>query len=652
MEIQYNNPFSKIRAEQMGRSIWKYFVPVAYSIGSKPLIYESSRGTGKSMFFICNSWSEKFEESKSKGETVGQFLETNSHIGFYYKVDGRFVNSLNKKNVDDSVWIGIFNTYFNSVLTKEIISFLELLVEEKLISQDSFNNAAKHISLKIEKGDSSNLNDIKSNLDLVLIDIEKFSNNTERQKPIGLNSGTIIEELIKAAKTNKCLKDTTFHVLVDEFEVLNELQQIELNTLLKQSNSDIVYDYGVITKGIQTYKTGSGQEIRPKDDYTIYSPDNYGYSEKEEYKKLLIDICSKRLAEQLDKTGRIYDPKHLDISFYLRKYGKKYEYEENLFSQSPELSKIKDRLFNEITKHSLIFNYSEKEVCHFYNELTNSSIVALRIHIALLLRRKNNIVPAKDLVKHKKESTQKYRDWIHNMETAAVFLLCDELKVEKQYHGFGVYTALSSGVIRSFLELAEITFDNAFNNTQVPFKFENPRDFTIEEQTKAVYYVSNFKIKEIDSYEPYGYRLKDFTKALGKIYKSIQTNPDATLGEVEQNHFFTETNELKKNGLLDADTFLKYSIRFKILEEGDSTKTKSDKIIEFTDYHLNHIYCPAFRISHLRKRKISISYQDLAKLLCGSHKELEDVVKNLSAFTEDNTLPNLFSESYDISGEI
>ena len=66
MSIEYKNPFSKYRAEQMGASAWKYFVePTSNHIGSKPLIFEGSRGTGKTMFFKCNSWGEKFLEAKS-----------------------------------------------------------------------------------------------------------------------------------------------------------------------------------------------------------------------------------------------------------------------------------------------------------------------------------------------------------------------------------------------------------------------------------------------------------------------------------------------------------------------------------------------------------------------------------------------------------
>jgi hypothetical protein len=122
------------------------------------------------------------------------------------------------------------------------------------------------------------------------------------------------------------------------------------------------------------------------------------------------------------------------------------------------------------------------------------------------------------------------------------------------------------------------------------------------------------------------------------------------LGEVEHNHFETKLNDLKRESP-EAANLLKHAIRHKILEEVESTKTKSEDVVEFNDYHLNHIYCPTFRISHLRKRKISVSHQDLAKLFCGSHRELEDVVKKLSAYPIEQSL-NLFSETDELSGEV
>ncbi|MFD1257316.1 hypothetical protein ACFQ3S_10955 [Mucilaginibacter terrae] len=640
--MQNSNPFSKIRAEQMGDSAWKYFVePSQNHINEQPLIFEGSRGTGKTMFFRCNSWNEKYSEAKTKGVTFEAFLSQTKHIGFYYKADGRFVKSLEQKNISPLEWVGIFNTYFNVVICKEIIPFIKTLIEEELIPIPSFKKVIEHITFMIEEDNVDDIGDLKSTFERVILKIEKFSNNTEKPKPVGLNAGTVIEKLLLSLKEFEVLKNNTFHIFIDEFEVFSEQQQIEINTLLKQSDSNIVYDFGVITKGIQTYKTGSGQVLQQKDDFALLKTDGYGYYESTEYNSLLIEICKKRLKEELDKVKTGYDEKLLKIDYYLKSYDKNYE--ESLFTNKPaDVEKLKNRIFTEVKKQAGLYNYSTDEYLSYYEVLVNTTIVKQRIHLALLSRRNQYSVPAKQLVNHFENNSREYKEWIHNTETAAVYLLCHEFKTEKKYHGFKVYSALSSGVIRSFLELAEYAFDYAFNSSPDLNFFDKPRPFTIDEQTKAVYFVSNFKLREIDSYEPNGLQLKRFTIALGKIFSALHTNSNSTLGEVEHNHFETKITDVQgDNGV--TKKLLNDAIRHKILEEAESTKTKSNEVVEFTDYHLNHIYCPAFKISHLRKRKILILGLDLMKLFCGSHKDLEEVVKKLSGSSDDSN-PSLFPE--------
>ncbi len=644
------NPFSKFRTEYMGDSAWKYFVkdPFKEYIGERPLIFEGSRGTGKTMFFLCNSWKQKLQAAEAENQSLKDYLDNNSHIGFYYKVDTRFVKSMDKKNVPDDIWTGIFNTYFNIVIGKEIIAFINTLQSKDLIETEIINKVSKQISLNLEFPTAKDLNELDDYFNETIIKIEHFSNNTEKLKPIGLNAGTLIQIFIRSLKENLVLKNKTFHVFIDEFESLNLNQQVELNTLLKHSDNNIVYDFGVITQGIQTFKTGTGQEIRPKDDFVLLSTDKYEYHESDKYNTLLIEICKKRLKDIFDNIGKSYKGSDIDIQFYLKKYAKGYE--EKKFEASPELEKIKIRVLSEIKKHSRIQSYQKEEIDFFIKELVDCKPIVLRMHLALLLRKGKFAITPKYLTEQKISNSHKYKDWLHNMESAIVYLLCDELKVEKKYHGFKVFSALSSGVIRSFLELTEYAFDYAFNNSTSPFSFEHPRPFDIEEQTKAVYYVSRFKVAEIDSYEPSGLQLKTFTIALGKIFNALHTDPNSTLGEVEYNHFTTKLNDLRKDKEEPA-LLLKHAVMHKILEGVEPTKTKSDEIVELMDYHLNHIYCPAFKISHLRKRKLPISTVDLSKLFCGSQKELEEVIHKLSNYTEDS-IPNLFSAIDDIPREI
>ena len=53
---EHYNPFKENRTEQM-KDLWKYYVPFSgLDSAGKPIIVEGGRGSGKTMFFQCNSW--------------------------------------------------------------------------------------------------------------------------------------------------------------------------------------------------------------------------------------------------------------------------------------------------------------------------------------------------------------------------------------------------------------------------------------------------------------------------------------------------------------------------------------------------------------------------------------------------------------------
>ncbi len=643
---EIKNPFSKIRAEQMGNSAWKYFVknPFKDYISEKPLIFEGSRGTGKSMFFICNSWREKWKECEEQNIFFRQFIQNNPHIGFYYKADGRFTKSLSKRNVEDNIWIGIFNTYINVVIAKEILCFIETAISnnislpdsaiEKILSLSSF-------SLKIEKPKS--LAELKMQLDYVIIQISQFTNYTEDTKPVGTNPGQLIEVFAQALKECDIHTDTTFHIFIDEYEVLTKEQQIQINTLIKQSNSILVYDIGVITKGLYSYETISGQRIQPKDDFTVFNADTFfNYNNKEEYNEFLIEICKKRfeIAYQGKLESILENEDFTDIRYYLGKFTKDYDFQR--FAKKLKKKNVVKEKIEKLLDTAYSVNYNKEERDRLLGELIDESDpVKTRMHLAILLRRgKDGILPT-ELLNEKNNQTPRYKDWQHNTQDAIYFLLAKELDIRRAYFGFNIFSLLSSGVVRSFLELVEYAFDFAFNNE---FSFNSPRPISPEEQTSAVYFVSQFKISEIESYEPNGFQLKTFVLALGKIFSNIQLNSNNTLGEPEQNHFYSNFIDLRKQ-YPKAAQLIEQAIMNCVLQEEVSTKNKNpETTLENMDYHLNHIYCPQFRISHNRKRKIFLKTEDLANLLLGNQEQVEQTIKTVSSNYENPSQPlNLFS---------
>ncbi len=644
------NPFNRNRAEQMGEATWKYFVrePFTDLLSEKPLIFEGSRGCGKTMFFVCNSWKERVAEMEAEGLRVPDLFSKDSFLGFYYKVDGKFVGkNLAGKGVEDWVWQSVFNTYFNVIICKEILEFIQFVQASDFVKSTQLLPLLSRVSEKI-RVDSKEVGSEKAlgaQLDKILDSIELFSNDPEGTQPIGLHAGTLISTILEELRKVEIFKESRFHIFIDEFEELSEDQQKQLNTLVKQSRYWIVYDIGVKTNGRYTEETISGEIIRDPDDYKQYYPEMDSYERKEEYEGLLFSICKKRLVDVLPD-GLSDDPRYSDIRFYLKDYGKDVELKE--FEDAPKFPGIKSRLKKIIDERILEHcEFDPKEIPLVYSTLLDTTPDVIRMHICLLGRKGKAALTVKELYEAAINNTSEYREWRNNILFATFFLLCKELDVVKKYHGLTTFSMLSSGVIRSFLEICESAFDYAFSRE---FTFSNPRPLTLDEQTNAAHYVSQSKVSKIEGFVPNGMLLKRFMLALGRIFYLKTTDPNATLGEPEPNHFYTKTFELR-TAHPDANRILENAIMHNVLQFELPTKEKNDNV-ETTDFHINHIYCPYFKISHRRKRKIYLAPDDLKALLIGTSQEIEKVVKNSATAAKTTIQGKLNFSDDDLSGEV
>jgi hypothetical protein len=620
------NPFGRNRAEQMGKASWKYYVsPEENLLSETPLIFEGSRGTGKTMFMLCNSWREKFSEFNNDATEISKMFTSENFIGIYYKVDGRFVgNNLSGKGVDTEKWISIFNSYFNVIIAKEIYEFIRKCIDINFITNDSLESLNCRVARKIDLEDS-NLMSIVNKFDDLLDSIESFTNDPDSLIPKLFSAGTLIKTIIEHIKEIEVFEEARFHILIDEYEELNEKQQMQINTLIKQSVYWLVYDVCVKTNGIYTYETISNNEIiQEPHDYRPYRPELNDYNNSSKYIDFLKNICRKRLGEYFNPNLPNYE-QLTDIEFYLFKYHDNIIY--SRYKDSPKYKKeIIDILTGLIDDDPTAKGISNEEL---QRVLFSESPLIERMHISLL-RRKD--ISVKTIYNEAKVDSQVYIDWKHNTLYSTHFLLCNELGLDFQYHGLKVFAQLSSGVIRYFIEICKCAFDNAISNG---FTFSKPRSFSISEQTNAAQFVSETKVAKIDGFVPGGKVLKRLILNLGKMYYLIQTNKYTTLGEPEVNHFTTSLFELKTYHP-EASKFLDFAVMHNILQTSLPTKTKSNDVVEIADYHLNHIYCPYFKISHRRKRKITLDTNVLNKLILGTSEEINKIIKKYDVDLDEN----------------
>lgn len=618
------NPFKDNRTEQM-RDLWKYYVPFPGLDGSaKPVIVEGGRGSGKTMFFQCNSWKQVLSQIRKSGDATCSLFDNHDFVGIYYRVDTTFVASM--CNREEEHWGAVFETYLSICILQEMIELLQTVRADMPIEEVAILNFISDFSKKFNPdSDVSSLTEFRHVTDIYLDIIENRMNGLYSSGNTHLrwiNAHRFIGDM--CITFNKLVKrDLLFKIFIDEYETLQEYQQKIINTLIKHSTLPVIFNIGMRPQGIKTYETISETE-------TIEAPHDYemiplGIGGSVDYMNILREICKKRIALGKEQ-GKIPSSASEEIEFYFASYSVDYELSRIMRSRTslPHIKKLKD-LIRRVGKTE---GSSEEQIEEFIANLcTNAPILNSRLHYALLCKKTSYTPTLEALYKAYTTNSKRYSDWMHNRKFGLIFLLCKESKREKLYYGLEVYAALSSNIVRYFLELCEQAFRIAFLSDFMWDKMIEP-----EVQTEAARYVSEYKVIDIAGYEPYGKELRLFIQYLGQIFHRLHTAENNTLGEPEQNHFNTKDLSLPEH----TRKLISSAIMWNVLQEGEPTKRKQSILSpETVDYYINKIYVPYFGISYRNQRKTQLNVIILNQLLSGDEAQAKDAFRGFFKLRAD-----------------
>lgn len=623
---QYN-PFKENRAEQM-TDLWKYYVPVpGIDNTAKPLIVEGGRGSGKTMFFLCNSWKEKLNKYEKEEQDISLLLDEQGFVGIYYRVDTSFVPTMKEKNRNN--WDVVFETYLSICLIKEVAMFINAIYTNDLISEKDmisiYNKSAKKFDSSLN---ISSYDEMIQSMEICLDSIEDIinSSNSDTEYPFRYVKISRTISLIINDINNLLRKELLFKVFIDEYETLLDYQQRIINTLIKHSNHPVIFNIGLRPEGMRIKETISDTE-------SIEAPHDFEFLElgisNNNYISTLKEICKKRIvyAKESDKITSLAND---DIEFYLGKYDIDEEIKHITSSNVEPI--FLEQLRNDINRLGQIEGLEQDQIEKCIESLcNNTSPLNARLH-SLLLQKHNQYTPkVSELLEEYEKNTERYREWLHNRKFGIIFLLARDYKKSKQYYGFDVYSSLSSGIVRYFLELCENAFKFSYLND---FSWENPIPSNI--QNEAAKYVSGYKIRDVIGYKPFGRELRVFVQYLGQIFQELHLN--SNLGEPEPNHFFTDDLSLEDN----ISEILSSSFMWNVLQANEANKRKEANLsLETLDYHMNKIYTPYFSISYRDKRKIKITYDNLKDLLSGDVNRAKNVVNSFKK--SDNNTENQIS---------
>jgi len=603
------NPFKAFRTEQLNINPWDYFIRYDKDdslLGDRPLVYEGGRGSGKTMYFYCNSWLPTLKVAENNNESLNDLFSKRVNVGFYHKVNDTFLKSFKGDRLDENKWLSLFDTYFNYIIIKDIICFLETLTEKNYLEKRKVLEIFDKIlseKIGIEKDEEHTFHIFRNKVDAKLDFIQSFINNDlDINRIILLTPSQLIDSLLAELHGLSEFQYTQFHILIDQFETLSTEQQVRINTLIKKSDSKIVYNIAVKTLGHKTYDTlVDGEVIQRKHDYRHFRIEQD--IDEEKYPDFLKSIIKKRL-EAFIAGDNVEE--FTDINYYLGQY----DFDDEL----NELSKKGDRvntLRNEVAD-LIRKNQKEKEAIEdIIDSLTKCDLLNLRLHKALLLRK--GLTPEiiyKNFLEYNSASnktTTAYHNWLNPAKPNIIVLLCREFRHPKKYYGFNTFTYLSKGVIRNFLELCENAFDIAIANG---FSFNEPRQLTKEEQNRAAIETSKSNLMELKQFRGYGRPLFNFIINLGNLFYAIQCNPKHTLSQLNVNHFSIKIIEKDEK----VETLLRMAEKHNALLVDLATKVDKTNSPDIENYFLNYLFCPYFKIAYGKKYSISLSANEIMQL--------------------------------------
>jgi len=628
--------------------------------GNIPVVLMGGRGTGKTMLLKFMSDEVQVKKYLSESKNGGNFLDYNPYIGVYYRFDGPSLSSFTNRHAEPIVWETIFKHYFDIVIGQKYIAMLLGLKKNRCISLDSniekeiVNEVLRLIKPEVEEIDT--LEGLITVMQGMTDDVFNFINATVFQKNLEFRSQPIITsgKLIFGIPQVISKKIPDFHaknfiILLDEYENLLSEQQKIVNTLIKHVQSPVTFRIGTRLFGFKTYDTLNKEEFLMEDaDYRTILFEDILLAHDKRYKELLKEIARKRLeaVPEFKERGLV------DIVAWLG----------NLSPVDEALNVVSS---GNLQKVNISEEYREtKHIREMIKELKKSAVTETEIDKLLprLIYPKNPLIEMLNLLlirrgykpadvveifniyisKKRGNKYNKYKELYSKNELGLLFQLISLYRPQKKmYAGFDVFSMLSSGIARNFLELCYQSFNLSLFSEG--WKLLEKKRISFQDQTEGAEIRAGKFFGGIERIPEYGNIIKSLVSSLGAVFYAWQKDP--RLREPEATYFCIDKTLLSEESREILDT----AVRWSVLQQKKPMKGKlpSEPLLDV--YALNHILAPYFTISYrLRGRVPEFKKRDFEALISGNEEQKKKSIKELGRWVDlDERHPTL-SDFYDV----
>lgn len=600
-----------------------------------PIFLYGARGTGKTtvLKFLSFELQEKDFISKHNSDSLEGFISSErDFLGIYYRLNSSQLNAFNDGSTSVEC-LEKFRLFIELILAQKYIWMLEELISKRAVKLENENALCKNLCETLFGKNLPHLDKIKKirkHLANIQFSIEKSMDSTQAAEfPLSIDDripmGRLLFELPReCGEFIPEIANKKILYLLDEYENLAINQQMLLNTFIKQKQYKISFKIGTRLNGVKTHKTLDGEEyLKEFHDFRSLVFEHILLSSEEGYRDLLYRIAQKRLENnELLKTRGLTDiRKMLGTTPTAEKEAKQIvmdstDKERHLY----QIKKIFEIEYGEKAKH-----YLDLILCPGYPLIEKLNVLLVKrnypiekIHQMMTSYRSNK----------KNSYYSQYKNLYDKNKMALLFQLVSDYRPRRKlYVGFEMYAALSSGIIRNFLELCHVTMKYAiFNNKESILAGEQ---ISTLDQNAAVYELSERLFKDTRSItDDMGFKVSRLVNNIGTILRIL--HKDEKISEPEPTYFSTEYDNLDEDTKSVVDVAEKWSF----FQKTTSMKPKDRLQAHLEDFSINRMLCPKYAISYRRRGRTIIQPSDLRLLIFGNPEEQKTTREKITKMKE------------------
>lgn len=603
--------FGSYRAEWTQGDIFTYFKRPGYFTALEefqPCVLQGGRGSGKTTALQGLSYEGQFALN---GNDIVKFDSNVNYIGLYNKVDTNHVRAFCGANLDEAVWGKLFGHYFNLIVLLKISGFIlwhhSQSPDESMLTPQIMLRILK--TLCISSNVCENYDQFRLMIEDGLWDFQTIINNIGSYKcdEVQLSTtGDPIKYCIACLKELPQFSNKSFYIILDEYENLEDYQQVIINTQIKHAADNYTFKIGVRELGWrQRHTLNPAEFLNDPADYVLLDI-NESFEDGGDFDGFAKDVCQKRFDMLLgDKSG-------FDIEHALEEL----PYEEEAMRLG-------------VDRHELMKEYAKlpPNVCGKISKLP--SLYKFTIAFWAFTHGMKLQDEIENWIQNPSAWNERYDNYKYHM-LFKINVGRGSGQLQKYYCGFKTYAKLASNNIRFFMQLIYKTFYNHIDSGM------SMRDLVSAElQTEVAKKIGEKNLIQLESEYRDGVRIVRLLKGLGRVFELLAKEQES--GVPEMNQF----QVLDIEGSNDAYELLRVSVLNLALIRIRGNKLTGTEIKDAV-YFIHPIFAPFFGFSYRRKRKMTVTSEDIIGLADEPKKYVNRLLKNKDIVTNQSDEQLLF----------